>query len=118
MVKERNFYKFTTYTLIIFIFLGFLGYSLVQAQTQAFENGISFGQENAINIILKELSENEKLTLQTEQGNITLIPLSIHNKKLIEFNNNIITTANEQGFITLKSGLEQITLIKLQIPEE
>jgi hypothetical protein len=114
MNKEKNYYKYTTYILIIFIFLGFLGYSLIQSQTKAFENGIKFGQENAINIILKELSENEKITLQTQEGNITLIPLSIHNRELIEFNQNIIETANQQGYVSLTSGLEQITLIKLQ----
>lgn len=117
MKQESNYYKYTTYGLIIIIFLGILSYLLIQAQSNAYLEGIEFGKENTLNVILTEIEGTGKAIIQTPEGNISLIPVSYHNNELLGYTQSIIDTANEQGYITLISGEEQVTLLKIDVSE-
>ncbi len=80
MTRKINYYKYSTYLLLALLIVGGLFYSHISIKHEAYEKGILFGQENTVDIILKKISNDGKITIETKGGNITLLPQSTHNQ--------------------------------------
>ena len=113
MAEKVNYYKYSTYALILVLILGGILYSHISIKNQAYERGIMFGQENAVTIILNEISSEGEITIETGSGNVTLIPLVSYTNGLIDYTNSIIETAQEQGYVTLRTNEREVSLLRL-----
>ena len=113
-MKKKINYKLTTIALLAFIFIAgtvFLVNSYIDNKLkESYIEGVVFGQENAVNIILSQVVEEGNVVINTPQGNVTLVPYAFIDLSKEELIKTIIDIAKEDGEVKLSGQDSSITL--------
>lgn len=104
-VSKKNYYKISTFALVGLIILVLLGFGGVQILKDSYNNGVIFGQQNAVNILLGEV--NEKGFVEVGLGNnrsLVLVPSSMIEQGQKELVSGIFNSLNEKGYVQINAG--------------
>ncbi len=103
--KKLNYYKIATFILvgiIVLVLLGFAGTSVLKG---AYDEGIIFGQQNAVNVVLNEVNEKGFIEINLgDNQSVVLVPSSMIQQGQQELVTGIFTSISEKGFVQINTG--------------
>jgi hypothetical protein len=114
--KNLNYYKITTFILvgtILLVLLGFVGTSVLSS---AYDDGVVFGQQNTVNILLNEVNDKGYIEINLgENRTLSLVPSSMIKNTQEELVDVILSSVTEKGYVQINTGNnDSIVLVPYQ----
>jgi hypothetical protein len=114
--KNLNYYKITTFILvgtILLVLLGFVGTSVLSS---AYDDGVVFGQQNTVNILLNEVNDKGYIEINLgENRTLSLVPSSMIKNAQEELVDVILSSVTEKGYVQINTGNnDSIVLVPYQ----
>lgn len=114
--NNKNYYKYTTYILLGLILLTgvIFGYN-IHSQT-TYTKGVEFGQQNAVSIILNEISQDGFIDINTTNGTQRIVNAQLVQYAQEEVILQIIDEISQNGAVNIYSQEQNLTLVEY-VPE-
>ncbi|MCA9497456.1 MAG: hypothetical protein KC589_11035 [Nanoarchaeota archaeon] len=110
--KKFDYYKISTFVLLGIILIGILAYGFVSYSSYRFEQGVLFGQENTVNLILQNVNKNGYVNVFSGNTSYILVEQNVVVASLISsvINTGKVDLVTNEGNITLVPSvyMEQI----------
>ncbi|MDA3855255.1 MAG: hypothetical protein PF569_03280 [Candidatus Woesearchaeota archaeon] len=116
--KSKNFYKFTTYVLLIVIVVAIAFYSFGVHSTTKFNEGVIYGQQLTSDYAVQTLNQNGYLPLTLGNQTIALVPSQMLQVAKEETILEILTYVQENGYVSLFINETEVVLVPYQTPQQ
>lgn len=101
--RKFNYYKLFTFILAAVIVIAILAASVVYSNNSSYESGVVFGQENAINVVLKEVSAKGFIEIGVgENKSVVLVSNNMVTQGQNKLVSDIYNVVSKEGFVELK----------------
>jgi len=112
VVKRKfNFYKFTTFVLVLVILIFGAYKSFDYYSNNKFEDGRVYGQTQAVDYIVNSLTEVGYVTITIDNQTINLVPAELAKQQTIL---EIMHYVEKEGFVSLYNNDTQVILVPYQ----
>jgi hypothetical protein len=103
--KKLNYYKIITFILVGIILLVLLGFGATSVLSSAYNDGVVFGQQNTVNILLTEVNDKGYIEINLgENKTLALVPSSMIKNAQEDLVNGILNSVNEKGYVQINNG--------------
>lgn len=114
--EQKSSFNYKFLSIVLGVLLGVILVGVAMYFYTAYVNtqGIIQGQENAVSLILQSVNENGEVTIQTPQGNVTLVPkeyISVAQENVIDY---IYNTVSTQGNVVIEKNSSSLVLVPQQ----
>lgn len=114
--KKFNFYKFTTFILVILIALFGAYYMLGSYSNSKFNQGRLVGQNEAVDYIVTSLNTQGYVTLTIGNESLSLVPSTSLQQSREQTILEIMNYIKKEGYVTLYNNETELVLVPYQEP--
>jgi hypothetical protein len=100
--KNLNYYKIITFILVGIILLVLLGFGATSVLSSAYNDGVVFGQQNTVNILLTEVNDKGYIEINLGKNKtLALVPSSMVKNAQEDLVNGILSSVNGKGYVQI-----------------